>query len=90
MADINIELIYIDEQHQILQHYYPYSKNCTIENFLNNNQIYQHFPVLVGLDFAVFGKIVTADYILQPHDRIEFLRQLQQDPKARRKAKAKI
>ncbi len=89
MANTKIEIIYIDAQQNVIQNYFTYTENCSITKFLEQNKIYEKFPELLGLDLGIFGKLKAADYILQPNDRIEFLRPLQQDPKDRRKARAK-
>jgi putative ubiquitin-RnfH superfamily antitoxin RatB of RatAB toxin-antitoxin module len=88
MANTDIEIIYIDAQQNVIQNYFSYIENCNIKKFLEQNNIYEKIPELLDLDFGIFGKLKAADYILRPNDRIEFLRQLQQDPKDRRRYKA--
>ncbi|MFO7580225.1 MAG: RnfH family protein [Nitrosomonas halophila] len=51
----------------------------------------QPYPEIdcTGLKTGIFGKIVSADTVLQPHDRIEIYRPLAIDPKEKRRLKSR-
>ncbi len=45
--------------------------------------------VLAQISFAVWGRNVTPDFVLEEGDRLELLRPLQADPKETRRARAR-
>lgn len=53
--------------------------------------VYQLYPEIgcAGFKAGIFGKIMSADTVLQPHDRIEIYRPLTIDPKEKRRLRSK-
>ena len=59
----------------------------TIAVAVERSGVLDRFPELraSALNYGVFGRVVTADYVLRPGDRIELLRPLLHDPKQTRR-----
>jgi putative ubiquitin-RnfH superfamily antitoxin RatB of RatAB toxin-antitoxin module len=59
----------------------------TIAVAVERSGVLERFPELreQGLNYGVFGRVVTADHVLRPGERIELLRPLLHDPKQTRR-----
>ena len=84
------EIIYI-EPGEVFQQTVQLELGATIEQALEDSDLFQRFPGLQALPLAVgiYGKQVGLGYVLQQDDRIEVYRPLIFDPKEARRNRAK-
>lgn len=87
---IMIEVAYALPHDQFLKRF-EVPVGTSLAQAIQLSGIHQLYPKIdcAGLKTGIFGKIVSADTVLQPHDRIEIYRPLAIDPKEKRRLKSR-
>lgn len=84
-----VELVFQIQSGQLLHAIYDWVYGLTVAQLLEQTQVLQQYPELKGRAIGIYGRLVEADTILEPGDRLEIYAPLKIDPKAARRAKAK-
>ncbi len=87
---LNVEVAYACEQQQVLLSL-EVAEGCTVEQAIQQSEILKKFPEinLSQQPVGIFSRKVKLTTELNDGDRIEIYRDLQCDPKQRRRNKAK-
>lgn len=87
---LDVEVVYARPDQQALIHL-RVPAGSTVAQAVERSGLRQRFPELAqGLPaLAIFGRLVSAESVLQAGDRVELLRPLQADPKERRRAQVR-
>lgn len=86
---IKVELIYIPKSGDIFHKNFSLSHPVTVGEIINLSGIYKKYPETCECKMGIFSKPVSIDTLVQDGDRIELYRQLELDPKEKRRKKAK-
>jgi putative ubiquitin-RnfH superfamily antitoxin RatB of RatAB toxin-antitoxin module len=88
-ASITVEVVHAAADRQWLQTL-QLPANATVSDALRLSQIATQFPELdlAQCALGIFGRVVPADRMLEPGDRVEIYRPLMVDPKEVRRLRA--
>lgn len=86
---LKIEVIYIAADQQVFQHFCELPVGSTVNDALKEADVYTQFPEVVELPVGIFAKKVAKDTPLRDGDRVEIYRALTNDPKEKRRIRAK-
>ena len=82
---VKVELIFIDEKQQIFHKPYSLPQGSSVSQLLSLANISLKKDYAVG----IYSKKVSLDKVLQDGDRVEIYRPLVEDPKDKRRKRAK-
>lgn len=86
---VNVEIIYIKSDHTVIHLYCHVTSGATVEDALNQSGIIKQCPEVTLLPVGIFSKQVERTTVLKEGDRIELYRPLLNDPKEKRRQRAK-
>ncbi|STX50304.1 protein yfjF [Legionella busanensis] len=86
---VEVEVIYIDYEQVITHLHCTLPEGATVEDALNESGIVTLFPDVQELAIGIFSKRVDRTTALKTGDRIEIYRPLINDPKEKRRLRAK-
>lgn len=87
---VKVEVVYISVLQKTIQFSCSLMPGSTVRDALEKSQIFQDYPETQGLKIGIFSQPVSLEHILHEGDRIEIYRPLMQDPKEKRRQRAKI
>jgi putative ubiquitin-RnfH superfamily antitoxin RatB of RatAB toxin-antitoxin module len=88
---MQVEVVYVEPEFEFVESL-EVSSEATVHDAINISKLLEQ---KVGLpitedNIGIFGKQVSLQTILQPHDRVEIYRPLKKDPKESRRLRARI
>jgi len=86
---VKIEVIYLSDEGQAFQAHCVLPIGSSVNDALNASGIFKQFPETIDLPVGIFAKKVTPETILREGDRVEIYRPLTNDPKEKRRIRAK-
>ena len=86
---VEVEVIYIDSS-QVIKHFYcELPEGATVEDAIKKSAIFICCPEAQEFPIGIFSKPVERTTLLKTGDRIEIYRPLINDPKEKRRLRAK-
>lgn len=86
---VKVEVIYLPDDQQIFQKHCLLPEGALVAHALTQSGIVEQHPETAALSVGIFGKKVTPDTLLREGDRVEIYRPLTNDPKEKRRIRAK-
>jgi uncharacterized protein len=86
---VQVEVVYVDANQKTFHTKLQLSNNSTVLDALEHSGIYQHYPETLAYEVGIFSKIVPVSTLLPQDARVEIYRPLIQDPKEKRRQRAK-
>ncbi|KTD75481.1 RnfH family protein [Legionella waltersii] len=87
---VQVELIYVPGSGSTVHMRLDLKDGATVEQALNQSNIYSICPETNGLAIGIYGKLVSNETTLKEGDRIELYRSLILDPKDKRRKVAQV
>ncbi|MFA6303951.1 MAG: RnfH family protein [Legionella sp.] len=86
---LQIELVYVTKDKTTVHLSVNVQEGATVLEVIKQSGIEETHPEILGLPVGIFSKQVALDTVVKQGDRIEFYRPLIQDPKEKRRIKAR-
>jgi uncharacterized protein len=86
---VKVEVIYIDIEQGINHFYCELPEGATVEDAIKKSAIFTCCPEAQAFPIGIFSKLVKPTTVLKTGDRIEIYRPLINDPKEKRRLRAK-
>lgn len=86
---LQIELVYVTKDKNTVHLSVNVQAGTTVLEVIKQSGIEKTHPEILGLPVGIFSKQVSLDTVVKQGDRIEFYRPLIQDPKEKRRIKAR-
>jgi uncharacterized protein len=87
---VNVEIIFVKNDKSIVHEKCTLTLGATVADALNASGVLVNHPETQGLAVGIFSKQVTTETLLKNGDRIEIYRPLVNDPKDKRRQRAKL
>ncbi|MDP1603692.1 MAG: RnfH family protein [Legionella sp.] len=87
---VNVEIVYVKSDKSLVHEKCTLSDGATVADALEVSGILVNYPETEGLQLGIFSKRVTTETRLKNGDRIEIYRPLVNDPKDKRRLRAKM
>lgn len=85
-----VEIVYVTHDKSLVQKICELPDGSCVMDALTSSGLFVSHPEAQGLAMGIFSKQVTGDTLLKHGDRIELYRPLKNDPKEKRRQKAKL
>ncbi|STX27793.1 protein yfjF [Legionella beliardensis] len=86
---VNVEIVYVASDQTLTHLHCTLPNGATVNDALLQSGLYSRCPETQGLPVGIFSKRVEGTTTLKSGDRIEIYRPLSNDPKEKRRARAK-
>lgn len=84
-----LELVFATPAGELLYYEFDWQQNWSVADLLAQAEVYTLYPSLASRPIGIYGRLVEANTILQPGDRVEIYAPLRIDPKTARRLRAK-
>ncbi|RAP35133.1 RnfH family protein [Legionella quinlivanii] len=86
---LDIEVVFIPLGQEIFQVKCSLADGATVGDAIRQSGLLDVYPEVLELDYGIFSRKVSADTQLKNGDRVEVYRKLTNDPKEKRRIRAK-
>ncbi|KTC66856.1 Persistence and stress-resistance antitoxin PasI [Legionella birminghamensis] len=86
---LEVELVFIPAENKMFQVKCKLAEKACVGNAIKQSGLLQAYPEAQDMEYGIFSKKVTVDTLLKDGDRVEVYRPLTNDPKEKRRIRAK-
>lgn len=86
---VDIELVYVPFRQKAIHLKLTLSEGATVEDALEQSGLRTQHPEINDMATGIFSKVVALDTVVKAGDRIEIYRPLWDDPKEKRRQRAR-
>lgn len=90
MNELNVEVVYVPKDKDVVHIHLRLAEGSTVADALHKANLFNIQPETIDMPVGIFGTVVPLTHLVKSGDRIEIYRSLMNDPKEKRRQRARL